>query len=394
MKILYLTPGCFDKGGISRYCRYQISALRQIVGVENVSVHSLLGPGPDDFEDSFPVTKYAGGNTAFKKAAFVCGFAPWAMINRPQAIFSAHVSFSAVAKVLGAVTGARTFLNVYGLEVWSGLDRDAAWGLKKADQVISDCHYTSRYLEENGLREKETVLVAWDCVDLQKFSPALPSEEILSKYGIPDPATGINILTLGRLSHDAAYKGYERLLDVFGRIAFSQDKLRLIYAGRGEMIDFLREKARKLGVSDKVFFTGSIHENDLPDIYRSAHIFSLVTDSGTGRGEGIPLTPLEAAACGVPILVSNHDGSQEAVIDNENGFVLDPFDLDEIERVLVLLSTDEKLRTNMARSARLRAERDFGFDSFTTKHKNLLATWFPREFASRVGEQRTVPENS
>ena len=45
MKILYLTPGCFDKGGISRYNRYQIQALRMLAGAENVFVFSLLGPG-------------------------------------------------------------------------------------------------------------------------------------------------------------------------------------------------------------------------------------------------------------------------------------------------------------------------------------------------------------
>ena len=42
-RILYLTPGCFDKGGISRYSRYQIECLREIHGEAAVTVQSLLG---------------------------------------------------------------------------------------------------------------------------------------------------------------------------------------------------------------------------------------------------------------------------------------------------------------------------------------------------------------
>ena len=54
-----------------------------------------------------------------------------------------------------------------------------------------------------------------------------------------------------------------------------------------------------------------VHEDDLPKFYRASRIFTLVSDRGKGRGEGIPLTPLEAMACGSPIIVGNQDGSQE-----------------------------------------------------------------------------------
>jgi phosphatidylinositol alpha-1,6-mannosyltransferase len=142
--------------------------------------------------------------------------------------------------------------------------------------------------------------------------------------------------------------------------------------------------AKEYGLGGRVCFTGSVHENDLADVYRSAHIFSLVSESGHGRGEGIPLTPLEAAACGVPILVSNQDGSQEAVSDNSNGFVLDPSKPDELERTLLELTRNIALRDRMGRAARVKAEKDFGFASFVEKHRTLLALWFPARFASEA----------
>ena len=59
--MLYVTPGCFDKGGISRYGRAQITALRELLGPEQVRVYSIRGPGPGDFETPFPVAWTAGG---------------------------------------------------------------------------------------------------------------------------------------------------------------------------------------------------------------------------------------------------------------------------------------------------------------------------------------------
>ncbi len=376
MRVLFLTPGCFDKGGISRYSRYQISALRELLGEANVRVYSVLGPGPESFEDPFEVTWSAGGVSMARKATLALRVACGAIRWRPEVIHSAHVNMSGLTRSLAAVCGAQTILNVYGLEVWSGFRKDAAWGLEGMNHVISDSHFTARYLEEGGSRLRGSTAVVWDCVDADKFFPAPPRPEVLKKYGIPNPTTGFNLMTLGRLSRAAAHKGYERLLDVFKRVASDVPELRLVYAGRGDLVDVLRARASTAGLSDRVFFTGTIHDNDLPDVYRSAHLFSLVGDRGVGRGEGIPLTPLEAAACAVPILVGDQDGSREAVVPGVNGWALDPFDLDGLAGTVVNLAKDAKLRARMAAAARSRIEQEFTYPIFREKHRALLERWF------------------
>jgi phosphatidylinositol alpha-1,6-mannosyltransferase len=130
-----------------------------------------------------------------------------------------------------------------------------------------------------------------------------------------------------------------------------------------------------------VFFTGFLHEEDLPDVYRSAHLFSLVSDRGFGRGEGIPLTPLEAAAVGVPILVGNQDGSQEAVVEGINGFILDPFDIPKNAEAIVTLMKNGALRGKMGRAARERIEKEFAYPKFVQKHRELLGRWFPDQLS-------------
>jgi phosphatidylinositol alpha-1,6-mannosyltransferase len=165
----------------------------------------------------------------------------------------------------------------------------------------------------------------------------------------------------------------------------------LIYAGRGEMVERLRKQAEGLGLSQRVFFTGMVHEDDLPDVYRSAHLFSLVTNKGEGVGEGIPLTPLEASACGIPLIVGNHDGSQEAVVEGLDGYILDPYDLEAHARAIVSLATNDDLRTRMGQAARRRAEVEFAFPKFLKKHEELLARWSSYQPAAALLQEEVAP---
>lgn len=384
-RILYMTPGCFDKGGISRYSRYQIRALRSVVGDGHVRALSLLGPDANSFEEPFPVDFHATGLTRRDKAALLSRAVLVAARERPDLVIAAHVNLSAAALAIAAPIRAQTMLNVYGLEVWSGLRRDAALGLRHMDHVVADCHFTARWVRSHGLTRADDVRVIWDCADVDRFSPGAPRPEVLARYGIPDPATGINLLTLGRISPDAAHKGYNRLIEVFARVRATVSNLRLIIAGGGPLLTSLREHATRFGVGSHVFFTGSVHEDHLPDVYRAAHLFSLVSNRGQLRGEGLPLTTLEAAACGLPILVGNEDGSQDAVIDGENGHIVDPFDFDAHARRIRELCRDRVLRAAMGGAARARAVREFSYARFVEEHRALLADWFA---------DRSVPHGS
>ncbi|APR82153.1 Glycosyltransferase [Minicystis rosea] len=379
MKILYLTPGCFDKGGISRYTRYQIEALYTIFGRDRVRTLSLLGPDADSLEHAFDVDFHASGNGPRDKAALIREAVTRAVRERPDVIHAAHVNLSGMAVTLAAAVRARAVLNVYGLEVWSGLRPDAAMGLRLVPHVISDCHFTARYVRAHGTGKRAHIGVVWDCVDVDKLTPGAPRPDVLCKYQIPDPATGINVLTLGRLSQDAAHKGYDRLLEAFARASATVPELRLIYAGRGNLIEPLRARAAAMGLGDRVHFTGAVHEDDMIDVYRSAHVFSLASDRGRNRGEGLPLTPLEASACGVPIIVGNQDGSQEAIVGEANGFVIDPFDLHAHARRLIQLARRPDLRAAMGAAARERAESALSYQRFVAEHRALYATWLGDE---------------
>jgi phosphatidylinositol alpha-1,6-mannosyltransferase len=369
-----MTTGCFDKGGISRYSRYQIRALREIYGSKRVRVMSLLGPQSGGFEDPVAVDWHGGRHGLPAKLRFATTGLRYALADRPRIIHAAHVNLAFLADRTARVIGARTILNVYGLEVWSGLSLSRRRGLKQMDTVIADCQFTANYVNGNGMTRKKPRVI-WDCVDLDRFAPTGARPDISEKYSMPYCGESFVLMTLGRLSRVAEHKGYQRLIRNFAVIAAKCTNCKLVIAGDGDLLVSLRRLAGELGIQRNVYFPGNIHEDDLPDLYRSATIFSLVSDRGNGRGEGVPLVALEAMACGIPVIVGNQDGSSECVVDSRNGFVLDPFDADGYIKLVTYLYRQSSSLDLMRIEARRVAEQFFGYPRFVAEHRDVYSDY-------------------
>ena len=368
--ILYLTPGCFDKGGISRYCRYQIQALRSIF--KKGYYISLLGPDDESFEEEFKVNYHGKGNDRVQQIRIALHFIVKAITLRPKIIHVAHVNMSGLAVFVAKLIGAQTVLNVYGLELWSGLRKDALYGLRNVNHIISDCFNTKKYLRDNGIRDDRDITVIWDCVDLEKFKPVTDVQklnQVKHKYGIVNSGKKI-ILTLGRIAQEAKHKGYHRLLTVFSKL--DQDQFYLVFAGKGNMVDELKEMAQELKLDQNVCFTGMVDEADMATLYSIPDVFSLVSEVGEGMGEGIPLTPLEAMACGTPIIVGNEDGSKEAVFNDRNGLVVESKDL-EAHRAAILEATQGNHPRYSTGALEVSKEK-FSFKRFLQEHQAFYET--------------------
>lgn len=377
-RILHLTPGCFDKGGISRYSRYQISALREIVGRENVRVLSLLGPDRDSFETGFAVDWHgrSGRAEGRDRAGFACEALRQALVFRPGIVHAAHVNLAPLALACARLCDARTVLNVYGLEVWSGLSPRRAASLARMDRVIADCHATANYVFAAALHPARPTVI-WDCVDLLRFRPAAPDLAVIARYGLPDPGRHRVVLTLGRLAKAAVHKGFDRLIHAFAAIAKGVPEARLVIAGSGDDRPRLEALAAAEGLGGLVAFPGAIDEADLPALYRAAHLFSLVSDRGIGRGEGIPLVAIEALASGLPVLVGDEDGSREAVDGSRNGLVVSPRDPAAMAAALRTLLDEVGVGAQRrAFEARAVAEERFGYGAFVEKHRAFYAQLF------------------
>lgn len=360
MNVLFLSPGLFDKGGIARYGRYQIRAMREGLGRDAVVALSLVGPAGDDLEEPLEVAWRGGAAaTAASRAQMVAAALGRAVSSRPDVVLTAHVNLGPLGRAAARLAGAAFAQTIYGIEIWSGLTRARAAALRAADGVVADCHNTAEYASREGLAARDPRVI-WDCVDLERFHPGEADPSVLEGYGIPR-AERFRILFLGRIAADARYKGTERLLRLLARLP--ADRFEAVFAGRGNDVEFLRSRASELEVAERVRFPGAIHEAHMADVYRSGDAFYLTSEAGPGMGEGLPLTPIEAMACGTPVLVGDRDGSRE-ILAGDGGWVGDPEDLPGQAEYLLSLAADRSTHAKARAAARSRAEEAFGFERF------------------------------
>ena len=382
--MLYLSIGVFDKGGVARYSRYQIRALRELLGTREVTALSVREPEPGGFEEPFGVDYYAGGLDWQSRIKF--GLAAWKRSRRmkpPRLIWASHLYLGALGWLVRRSVGRNTKLvvNIYGEEIWSGKVFLHKWVLRRADLVIADCHFSANYVRDHYGIPQERLRVLWDCVDVDRFRPMPVSQETWQELGIPHHPKAQYVLTLGRLDKVARYKGYDRLIDAVATLQHTMPNLIAVIAGQGNDRERLEARVRDEGLTGRVIFTGAVPEHLLVSLYNTCDLFVLISDRGPGRGEGLPLVGLEAAACGKPVIMGNEDGSQEGVVEGETGHIVSPRDpqaiVDAIEDILMSPGKG----TSMGIAGRARIEREMSFEAFRTS----LATFMtPLALAAAV----------
>ena len=152
------------------------------------------------------------------------------------------------------------------------------------------------------------------------------------------------IVSVGRL---AKQKGYDRLLDVAGRLNEEGFDFELVLVGKGEEEENLKNQAENLGISDCIEFAGFV-EN--PYKYMQSADF-LVFPS---RAEGYSTVVTEAIILGKPIVVSDCSGMREILGDSEYGIVTDSDE--DLYNAVKGMITDKSLRDDYAKKASIRAK--------------------------------------
>jgi phosphatidyl-myo-inositol dimannoside synthase len=233
---------------------------------------------------------------------------------------------------------------------------------RRANAVLSDCENTLNRAIELDLVKAESHVVH-DCVDLERFTPGPADPAVLAHYGLARERGRFRILLLGRLNATDRFKGTERAIQLLEGLP---EDFEVVLAGRGDDITHLRAEAVRMGVGDRVRFPGSIAEAHLIDVYRSADAFFLVSRVGHWRGEGLPLTPIEAMACGVPAIVGSQDGSRE-IISSSGGITVSPRDLSAPREYVLRLRAEPDFAAAESVAARDRVAEEFDFPTFSSR---------------------------
>lgn len=173
------------------------------------------------------------------------------------------------------------------------------------------------------------------------------------------------------------YKNTRRLLAAFARL--SRDDLELAIVGKGSKMDpDLVRLPRELGVEQRVRFLGHVPDHDLAALYGGAAAFVFPS---LYEGFGIP--PLEAMACGCPVICSRAASLPEVCGDAAE--YVDPLDVGSIAAGISRVLTDASLRRSLQGKGRERV-RGFSYERAAVQITTILA-----EAAEATAAQRQRP---
>ncbi len=113
---------------------------------------------------------------------------------------------------------------------------------------------------------------------------------------------------IGHVGRFSSVKNHPFLLEIFASLLKKEPNAVLLLVGGGENMPKMQEKAKAMGISDRVIFTGI--RSDVADIMQAMDVFVFPS-----LYEGLPVTLVEAQASGVPCLISDRV-SPECIITN------------------------------------------------------------------------------
>jgi glycosyltransferase involved in cell wall biosynthesis len=219
---------------------------------------------------------------------------------------------------------------------------------RQAGRVIATCSDEVFELSRLGVPRSRISIVPCG-VDLGRFSPDGP----VARRRLPH-----RLVTVGRLvqrkGFDIAITALAQLPDTELVIAGGPERGRLSQdpeAGR------LRQLADRLGVGDRVRWPGQVSRDDMPALLRSADAVVCVP-----WYEPFGMVPLEAMACGVPVVATAVGGQIDSVVHGVTGVHVPPRDPVTLASALRALLADGERRAALGREGRRRARRLFDFD--------------------------------
>lgn len=170
------------------------------------------------------------------------------------------------------------------------------------------------------------------------------------------------LVCIARLSEQ---KRIDILLLAMARVIKHGVACKCIIVGDGPLKAALSEQALALGLCGRVFFEG--FQQDVGPYLEAAGAFVL-----TSNREGLPLSILEAMACGLPCIVTDVGGNAEAVTHGVNGLVVASGSVDEVADAISFLVTHPDERAEMSRMARARVHEEFDIEDRMAQIRKVI----------------------
>jgi len=186
---------------------------------------------------------------------------------------------------------------------------DVEWWLTyEAWRVIVCSHYMEEELKRVFQLPKDKMKVIPNGINPENFAVKPGHQSIKNRYAHPDEKV---VFFVGRLVHE---KGVQVLLDAIPKVLHYHPKTKFVIGGKGPNADYLKNKAREMGIAHHVYFTGYIDDETRNGLYHCADVAVIPS-----LYEPFGIVALEAMAAKTPVVVSDTGGLSEIIHHQVNG---------------------------------------------------------------------------
>ena len=228
--------------------------------------------------------------------------------------------------------------------------------IRAADRVcvLSPDHAESvSYLRRTGESDPSKLIEMPNGVDAERFSPGPDGSGLRQRLGIPDDAiVAAFVATLDRAHH---FKRLDVAIDALAELG--EERVHIVVAGGGELVDDFRGRAGERGVGERVHFLGAVPHPELPDVLRAADLFLLTTEPPESFG----IVLIEAMATGLPVIATDYPGVK-AVVAEGTGLLAAQGDVSAVaDRLREIVDMGPDGRLAMGARGRARAEAEWNW---------------------------------
>jgi PEP-CTERM/exosortase A-associated glycosyltransferase len=185
--------------------------------------------------------------------------------------------------------------------------------LRRADHVFTICEGLRRDIVARGIAASKVTVIP-NAVDIEAFDVGgQPDAALKAQLGL----TGATVV--GFIGSFYAYEGLDLLLDALPALLQRRPEVRVLLVGGGPQDAALKAQAQRLGVADKVVFTGRVPHAEVQRYYDLVDVLVYARHSMRLTELVTPLKPLEAMAQGRLLVASDVGGHRELIRDGETG---------------------------------------------------------------------------
>ena len=355
--IAFMIPGLARIGGAESQLVLLALALRK-QGWQ-VSVLAMSGEGGRAAE------KLRQGGCSFVSLQMIKGWADprgwWKLVHwlhreRPDLVH-AHLPHAVwMARWSRLLVARRVEVETLHTSAPGPASRQSAWRRSEwlSDQVTAVSHAVAHAQGGRSIRDASKVTVLPNAIDTGLWQPRAELRTVMrQQLGMADAC--FLWIAAGRLE---AVKDYPTLLEAFARL---DQRARLLIAGEGSQRAQLEARAQELGIGSRVRFLGS--RQDLQELLQAADGFVQAS-----LWEGLPLSLLEAGACGVPAVATHVAGNNEVVVHGKTGLLAAVSSANALAGAMSsLMVASNAERRAMGEQARQRVVEEFGLHTVLDK---------------------------